>query len=74
MKKLAFILFVILMVPCCAVYAQDCSERIQAAGRIYEKYKKTYDKKMFEEARKQLVDAVLGAYNAISTEASETNA
>lgn len=56
MKKLAFILFVILMVPCCAVYAQDCSERIQAAGRIYEKYKKTYDKKMFEEARKQLVN------------------
>lgn len=56
MRKLAFILLMILMVPCCAVYAQDCSDRIQAAGRIYEKYKKTYDKKMFEEARKQLVN------------------
>lgn len=56
MKKIAVFLFVILMVPCCAIYAQDCSERIQAAGRIYERYKKTYDPKMFEEAKKQLVN------------------
>lgn len=44
----------IFAVPICAVYAQDCSDRIQAAGRLYEKYKKNYDKKTYDEARKQL--------------------
>lgn len=56
MKKIAILLLLFLGISTFTVYSQECSERIQAAGRIYEKYKKTYDKKLFDEARKQLVN------------------
>lgn len=58
MKKILFILLMALCVPFSAVYAQDCSDRIQSAGKIYEKYKKTYDKKTLNEARKQLQNLI----------------
>lgn len=58
MKKVLFILLMALCVPFSAVYAQDCSDRIQSAGKIYEKYKKTYDKKTLNEARKQLQNLI----------------
>ena len=58
MKKILFILLMALCVPFSAVYAQDCSERIQSAGKIYERYKKTYDKKALNEARKQLQNLI----------------
>jgi len=54
MKKITLLLLMILGVSFCTAYAQDCSDRIQAAGRIYERYKKSYDKKQLDEARKQL--------------------
>ncbi|MBR4918630.1 MAG: hypothetical protein IKZ52_05380 [Bacteroidales bacterium] len=55
MKKIAIILLMALCVPLCTVYAQDCSDRIQSAGKLYDKYKKSKDKKQLDEARKQLM-------------------
>lgn len=55
MKKIAIILLMALCVPLCTVYAQDCSDRIQSAGKLYDKYRKSKDKKQLEEARKQLM-------------------
>ena len=55
MKKIAVILLMALCVPLCTVYAQDCSDRIQSAGKLYDKYKKSKDKKQLDEARKQLM-------------------
>lgn len=55
MKKIVFILLMALCVPLCnSVYAQDCSDRIQSAGKLYDNYKKTKNKKQLDEARKQL--------------------
>lgn len=56
MKKIALVFIVLFSVSFGMLYAQDCSDRIQSAGKIYEKYKKTYDKKMLDEARNQLVN------------------
>lgn len=56
MKKILFVLLMAFCVPMCTVYAQDCSDRIQSAGKLYDKYKKSKDKKQLEEARKQLVN------------------
>ena len=56
MKKILFILLMAFCVPMCTVYAQDCSDRIQSAGKLYDKYKKTKDKNQLEAARKQLMN------------------
>lgn len=54
MKRLAVILIMALCMPLCMVYAQNCADRIQSAGKMYDKYKKTKDVKQLEEARKVL--------------------
>lgn len=54
MKKIAVILLMALCMPLYTVYAQDCSDRIQSAGKLYDKYKKSKDRKQLEEARKLL--------------------
>lgn len=58
MKKIVLILLMAFCVPVCALYAQDCTARIQSAGNIYNKYKKNYDKKTLDEARKQLKNII----------------
>lgn len=58
MKKIVLVLLMALCVPFYTLYAQDCSDRIQSAGKIYERYKKTYDKKTLNEARKQLQNLI----------------
>ena len=58
MKKILLVLLMALCVPFCTLYAQDCSDRIQSAGKIYERYKKTYDRKTLNEARKQLQNLI----------------
>lgn len=58
MRKIILVLLMALCVPLCSLYAQDCSDRIQSAGKIYERYKKTYEKKTLNEARKQLQNLI----------------
>lgn len=63
MKKIVFILLMALFVPMCTVYAQDCSDRIQSAGKLYDNYKKTKNKKQLDEARKQLQNIINNSSN-----------
>ena len=63
MKRLVIILIMALCVPFCTVYAQDCSSRIQSAGNLYDKYKKSKDKKQLDEARKQLKNIIDNSSN-----------
>lgn len=56
LKHLLILLTITMVAGTATINAQDCSDRIQAAGRIYEKYKKNKDKTTLEEARKQLVN------------------
>ena len=58
MRKFVLVFLMALCVPLCSLYAQDCSDRIQSAGKIYERYKKTYEKKTLNEARKQLQNLI----------------
>ena len=54
MKKLAVVLLLALCMPFYSVYAQECSDRIQSAGKMYDRYKKTKDVKQLEAAREVL--------------------
>lgn len=58
MKKIAVVLLLALTMPFYSVYAQDCSDRIQSAGKLYDKYKSTKNTKYLEEARKLLTNIV----------------
>lgn len=58
MKKIAIVLLLALTMPFYSVYAQDCSDRIQSAGKLYDKYKSTKNTKYLEEARKLLTNIV----------------
>lgn len=54
MKKIVFLLIALVCVSTVTVTAQKCSDRIQSATRMYERYKQTKDKQTLEEARKVL--------------------
>lgn len=54
MKRIAVVLLLALCMPFYAIYAQDCADRIQSAGKMYDKYKKTKDVKQLEAARQVL--------------------
>ena len=56
MKKIVIVFLMALCMPFYTVYAQDCSDRIQSAGKLYDKYKKSKDRKQLEEARKLLIN------------------
>ena len=58
MKKIAVVLLLALTMPFYSVYAQDCSDRIQSAGKLYDKYKSTKNATYLEEARKLLTNIV----------------
>lgn len=50
MKKFIILLIGVLCIMGGTLQAQTCSERIQSAKRIYEKYKQSHDKKALDEA------------------------
>ena len=54
MKRIAVVLLLALCMPFYAIYAQDCADRIQSAGKMYDKYKKSKDVKQLEAARQVL--------------------
>ncbi len=73
MRKIVFILLMALCVPMCTVYAQDCSDRIQSAGKLYDNYKKTKNKKQLDEARKQLQNIINNPSNPENCRKSATS-
>lgn len=58
MKRIVVFLLLALCMPLCTVYAQDCADRIQSAGKMYDKYRKTKDVKQLEAARKVLTNII----------------
>ena len=54
MKKLIFLFVGFIVLLSGNLTAQNCSDRIQSATRIYERYKQTHDKQALVEARKLL--------------------
>lgn len=73
MKKIVFILLMAFCVPMCTVYAQDCSDRIQSAGKLYDKYKKSKDKKQLDAAREQLRNIIDDSSNPENCRKSAKN-
>jgi len=63
MKKIAVILLLALCMPLFSVQAQDCSDRLQSAGKLYDQYKKTKDTKYLDAARTLLTNIVKTSSN-----------
>lgn len=73
MKKIAILFLMALCMPFYTVYAQDCSDRIQSAGKLYDKYKKSKDRKQLDEARKQLMSITKSTSNPESCRRAAAN-
>lgn len=58
MKKIVVILLMAFVLPLYTVYAQDCSDRIQSAAKLYDQYKKSKDAKYLDAARTLLTNIV----------------
>ena len=58
MKKVAVVLLLALCMPLFTVNAQDCSDRIRSANKLYDQYKSTKDVKYLDAARTLLTNIV----------------